>query len=290
LIPNLSLFFLRNTPFSGESDKPPLTLFLTVITMKKTWLLIGLMLASLFIMPEVASADASEWSGVLNCTINSPTNQTYNTGHLTLNVSLYYAFAYFDSQTYSIDDQPPAPFSVKLLEPELSSMAIIEGQLDGLVTLPPLPDGEHKITIYMNTRSGFPTRPSSQESTVYFTVDTTAPQISNVSLKNQAFNEPQLHLTFTVDEQPSWMGYSIDNTANMTLTGNTTITSPAGQHNIVIYANDTAGNMGPSEMAHFTVQVPASLQKVNLTWLVAAVLAAICIAASLVVYRRKRSL
>jgi hypothetical protein len=184
----------------------------------------------------------------------------------------------------------PRPFSVKLVEPELSSMAIVEGLLEGQVNLPPLPDGSHKVTVHMQTQSGFPTRPSSQESTVYFSVDTVAPQISNVSFKNQVFNQPQLPLNFTVDEQPSWTGYSIDNTANVTLTGNTTITSPAGRHNIVIYANDTAGNMGQSERVHFTVQVPASLQKVNLTWLVAAVLVAICIAAFLVVYQRKRSL
>lgn len=258
--------------------------------MKKTWILIGLIITSLFLFTNASTTEASEWLGVLNCTIHSPANQTYNTAHLTLNVSLYYACAYFESQTYSIDDQPPQPFSVKLVEPEYSSMAIVDGLLKGQVNLPPLPDGTHKVTIYMQTRSGFPTRPSSQESTVYFSVDTAAPQISNVSLKNQTFNQPQLPLNFSVDEQPSWTGYSLDNAANVTLTGNTTITPPAGQHNIVIYANDTAGNMGQSEMAYFTVQAPSPFQMVNLTWLVAAVLVVVCIAAvvGLVMYRRKK--
>ena len=57
-------------------------------------------------------------------------------------------------------------------------------------------------------------------------------------------------LNFTLDEFASWMGYSLDAQANVTLSGNTTITGVSGGvHRIVVYANDTAGNMGKSEFS-----------------------------------------
>jgi len=60
-------------------------------------------------------------------------------------------------------------------------------------------------------------------------------------------------LTFTVDESTRWMGYSLDGQANVTIAGNTTLpTLSDGPHHVVVYANDTFGNMGMST-AYFTV-------------------------------------
>jgi hypothetical protein len=50
------------------------------------------------------------------------------------------------------------------------------------------------------------------------------------------------------------MGYSLDNTANVTITANTTIeTLKEGSHEVVVYATDTAGNTASSDNTRFTV-------------------------------------
>ena len=67
---------------------------------------------------------------------------------------------------------------------------------------------------------------------------------------------PPIPLTFTVNETTSWIGYSLDGQANVTITGNTNLAGLSlGPHSVVVYANDTAGNMGSSETVHFEVAI-----------------------------------
>jgi hypothetical protein len=61
-------------------------------------------------------------------------------------------------------------------------------------------------------------------------------------------------LNFKVSESVSWMGYSLDDEANVTLAGDTILTLEEGSHSIILYANDTAGNMGKSDMVNFNIQ------------------------------------
>ena len=64
----------------------------------------------------------------------------------------------------------------------------------------------------------------------------------------------KIPLTFTVKEPISWMAYSLDNKANITITGNTTLTiSFTGSHRIVVYAKDTEGNACSSDLITFKV-------------------------------------
>jgi hypothetical protein len=92
-------------------------------------------------------------------------------------------------------------------------------------------------------------------STVFFTVvDVNAPVISSLSVVNKTYSQNDLSLNFTVDESTSWMGYSLDGSANVTVTGNSTFSKLAsGSHTLTVYANDTSGNMGASETIYFTV-------------------------------------
>jgi len=60
-------------------------------------------------------------------------------------------------------------------------------------------------------------------------------------------------LTFETDEPTSWIGYSIDHQVNATLNGNTLTNVEDGFHQMVLYANDTSGNMGASEIVYFSV-------------------------------------
>jgi parallel beta-helix repeat protein len=96
--------------------------------------------------------------------------------------------------------------------------------------------------------------PHSLQEIVIRTADTTPPTIAILYPENETYPVNSTALTFTVDEPTSWIGYSLDGLTNVTITGNITLTSLSeGSHQIVIYANDTTGNMGSSNMTSFTV-------------------------------------
>jgi len=83
---------------------------------------------------------------------------------------------------------------------------------------------------------------------------TTPPTISILSPQNTSYNVTPVALTFTVNESTSWMGYSLDNQSNVTISENTTLLGlSVGQHSIIVYANDTSGNMGSSALVSFTI-------------------------------------
>jgi parallel beta-helix repeat protein len=84
--------------------------------------------------------------------------------------------------------------------------------------------------------------------------ETTPPAIAILSPENKTYTvNASIPLTFTVDEFATWMGYSLDGQANVTITGNTTLpTLPDGWHYVTVYANDTFGNMGFATV-YFTV-------------------------------------
>ena len=114
--------------------------------------------------------------------------------------------------------------------------------------------------------------------------DTDPPVISILSPQNATYNTNSLPLEFAVDEELSWGGYSLDTQQNVTVTGNTTLTTLSnGAHVLVLYAEDVAGNTGRSEVAFF-IEVP---DERSVTWIIAlaAGVAAICVV--LLLYLRK---
>ena len=87
-------------------------------------------------------------------------------------------------------------------------------------------------------------------------LDNMPPTVLVVSPRNSAYSASAIPLTFTVNEPTSWIGYSLDDHTNMTMQGNITLpVLSAGAHSLVVYANDTSGNMGHSDIVHFTVDV-----------------------------------
>ena len=61
-------------------------------------------------------------------------------------------------------------------------------------------------------------------------------------------------LNFTVDGSTSWLGYSLDGKNNVTITGNTTLTSLAeGNHTLIVYATSTFGVDGASSPTSFII-------------------------------------
>jgi len=186
----------------------------------------------------------------------SPENNTYNTSK----IPLTFEARELNSKRYYLDNQEPA-------------------YVEGNTTLNAVSDGVHSLVLYGEAPSGtvYASAP------VFFEVDTTPPQVTVFPIENKTYDVPDVPLRFTVDNSPSWLGYSLDNQPIVTITGNLTLTGLSyGLHELTVYANDTAGNMGYQSI-HFEVN------SVFPTTIVAAgVIATVVLASGLLVYLKKR--
>jgi len=89
-----------------------------------------------------------------------------------------------------------------------------------------------------------------------------APTITVLSPLNGTYSKIPLNLTVAVralgvGKSVSWVGYSVDDQANVMLATNVTFTSnliqvSEGQHSLVVYANDSSGLMASSDKIYFT--------------------------------------
>jgi hypothetical protein len=130
----------------------------------------------------------------------------------------------------------------------------LDGQVNvtiaGNTTLTGLSDGSHSLTIYANDTAGN----MGASSTISFIVDTVSPSVVILSPENKIYATVTISLKFNVDEAASWIGYSLNGQPNVTITGNTTLTSLLdGLHYVVVYSRDTAGNTGTSNTVTFTI-------------------------------------
>jgi N-acetylneuraminic acid mutarotase len=83
---------------------------------------------------------------------------------------------------------------------------------------------------------------------------TAPPRLSVVSPENRAYNVSSIPISFTANKQFNWSGCSVDDRANVTIGEDTMLTSLSdGNHSVVVYANDTLGNMGVSSTVYFSV-------------------------------------
>ena len=161
--------------------------------------------------------------------ILSPENKTYTTNTIPLEYIVDEATSWVG---YSLDSQA-------------------NQTITGNTTLSGLSDGSHVLTIYANDTFG-----NMGISTVQFDVHATIPSIQILSPENRIYAIANIPLTYTVNEPLSWTAYSLDGQANVTITGNTTLSSLSDAHHIVvIYGNDSIGNMRTSNVAQFTVDV-----------------------------------
>jgi len=141
--------------------------------------------------------------------------------------------------------------------------------LSTTINLTDVPEGTHKLTLYANetgeyieskystsfpyTRNYYYDFSIIGASTLNFTVDTIAPDISSTSIENRTYYSANLPLSSTVDDKTSQLQYSIDNQRNVTLTSNTTLVGLTdGSHTVTVYAIDSFGNVG-IEAVTFTV-------------------------------------
>jgi len=213
--------------------------------------------------------------------LTSPSNWIIQENHtdITVNVTLPSAWndSYgFEGEIYSINcslDQTQITndvntygrsgnFPLDLADYTKHCCTIIHTEDVGLLSL-----GQHSVTVSVVADTMYyPYYPGEGHDYLYYDVSTSVtftftvvalPVISNLSVDNKTYSRSFLPLTFNLNQTTSWLGYSLDNHPNETISGNVTLTNlTEGNHNLVVYANDTYGNMGKSDTAYFTVSLP----------------------------------
>jgi len=100
---------------------------------------------------------------------------------------------------------------------------------------------------------------------------TITPNVTLSPFENTTYNsDTGVPVTSNVDEPTTWIGYSLDGQANVTIDGNVTLSGPVtglndGPHNITVYATDTAGIEGKSETFSFTTKTYHTTENPRLT-------------------------
>ena len=81
---------------------------------------------------------------------------------------------------------------------------------------------------------------------------TIPPQIQILSPENKTYRD--VNVSYNLNRNAQWIGYGIDKKANVTLKGNIDLQNlTQGSHTIIIYANDSSGNMGRSKTIFFSI-------------------------------------
>jgi hypothetical protein len=85
-------------------------------------------------------------------------------------------------------------------------------------------------------------------------LDTSPLKITNLSVANTTYLTGNVPLNFTINGNTTQITYSLDEQANVTIPGNTTLTGlSVGAHNVTVYAWDIdSGNIGASQTANLT--------------------------------------
>jgi len=119
-----------------------------------------------------------------------------------------------------------------------------------------------------------------------------APVVSVLSLEDggeYAFGD--VPLVLGLNRSVSWLGYSLDGQANVTVKGNVTLSGlSSGLHSVRVFAEDEYGNMGASETITFTVvNAPLSLFFIGTVVTIVVVAAAVVVCGGLLFLRKRRS-
>lgn len=83
---------------------------------------------------------------------------------------------------------------------------------------------------------------------------TVPPQLQILSPENKTYASKNVPLVISVNRPTTWLGYSLDDQLNVTITGDTVLSDLAeGAHKLVVSVNDTFGNVVSSEAVYFSV-------------------------------------
>ena len=126
-----------------------------------------------------------------------------------------------------------------------------------------LADGWHTLTV--NAKGTSPYNPNEGgmgsifaevygSDSIQFLFDVAAPTVTVLIQQNQTYMTADVPLNFVLSEKAPWIGYSLDEQPPATIAGNTTLLGLSeGLHRLTVYANDTVGRKGNSQIAYFSV-------------------------------------
>jgi len=182
--------------------------------------------------------------------ITSPTDQSFTQKNSTL-LSFYLeqvhdtaknAFIYYslDGKNYSVSNIDEAGIKAAINNVTPFNQKIVN-----------LTDGLHSLCVYAQVYY-LHSWLFEGNTSIQFIVDTSPPAITELSVANKTYNSQNIALSFNLNENASWIAYNLDNQGNTTLQGNITLSGLSeGSHNIIVYAYDTSGNMGKSDIIFF---------------------------------------
>lgn len=224
---------------------------------------------------------------------------TATSGNSILNTSRW-----IDTIYYDVDWQQKNTYVYRYMNDELNpsdystsfNLTGINGTL--------IPEGKHTLTVYAIEEGQFFHAPVPSEvaglkkiiynsfqikgsTSVSFTVDRTAPNITVLSIENTTYSSNSIPLNFTLNEPVSKLAYNLDNGGNITITGNMTLTDLfVGEHNLTIYAWDVTGNVQASESLVFTIA--ETFPMLILAIVTSSVAIILVVAISILFFRRHR--
>lgn len=256
--------------------------------------------------------------------IAKPLNdKTQATSDIDLDFTVYvegwneYFHANLSGVGYSLDEKPDVPFVGSYGTPSLltdlrvsifgSDVQATEFHFSGKLT--GLTDGIHSLKVsalYVGNYSPAPYRienfsVAGCSKKIFFSIDTQPPEISILSPEPKTYNVTDISLNVTFSEPVSWVRYSLDEKANVTLNMNNTMgfdhlltDLSDGKHNLKLYACDRFGHTGASDNIEFIV-VQETETRSDQTGFPAMILlatspvfVAFVVAAGLLVYFKKR--
>jgi len=185
--------------------------------------------------------------------IESPLNQSYNTGRLhyniTVNEPLANAFVSIDDgKNYTLENDTPTHY--------------YETQL--ILDYPDSGIEQHSATFWVNDTAG-----NQNSSTVHFTVDMITLEITAHSPQNITYSSLSVPLNVSIEETGN-CSYSLNNGTNTTLfsdniTGETMIYAGKGSNLLTVYCTSEAGSKSGNERIAFAVANVSHKSRVNIT-------------------------
>jgi outer membrane protein assembly factor BamB len=131
--------------------------------------------------------------------------------------------------------------------------------------------------------------PSNPALTLQFNIVEANPlKVQVLSPLAQTYRESNISLSYTANRAISAISYSFDASNSITLNGNTTLAGLSiGMHNVTVSATDNWGYKD-SETVNFTVEETqaGTFDNGYSVWIIAVAVAAVCIVAGLLLYRR----
>jgi N-acetylneuraminic acid mutarotase len=164
--------------------------------------------------------------------IISPENKTY--ANVTLEFTVNRGTQWMG---YSLDNHPNITLTT---EPTLSGLS----------------QGAHNVTIFANDSLGN----MGSSNTVFFSIDTLPPIINILLPQNQSYDSTDIQLTFSVNENVTYLSYSLDGQEKQAIAGNVTLAALAnGSHTLTLYVTDEVGNSGQKSVSFNIAPFPMVL-------------------------------